>query len=215
MSFYFPEGSTIQVSSTFAASKTISALTNANPAAATSTSHGYSDNDEVLYEGGWEDFDESVFMVNQTDANTFELLGMNSSNTSFNAAGAGVGTAKKISDWITIPQVLTVNSQGGGARFTNVQLLSKRNAQAIPTGFEATTITLTLAHDPADANYQSLLALSRAGTKVAIKMAIGGGALLYGYGYISISEVPSLTVGQVNSVTAALSLLGVPVSYEA
>jgi hypothetical protein len=214
MSFYFPEGSAIYFSSTLASAKTISALTNANPAVATSTSHGYSDNDELLYEGGWEDYDESVFLADQSDANTFSLLGMNATNTTFYPAGSGTGTVKKISSWVQIPQVLTVNSQGGDARFTNVQLLSKRNAINVPTGFNATTITLGLAHDPADANYQTMLDVSRAGTKVAIKMTIGGGALLYGYGYLSVSEMPSLNVNQVNTVQAALSLLGRPVSYE-
>ena len=48
MAYYFPEGSKFYFSKTFAAAKTISAITNANPAVATSTSHGYVNGDEIL-----------------------------------------------------------------------------------------------------------------------------------------------------------------------
>jgi hypothetical protein len=211
--FYFPEGSIISVSQTFAAAKTITALTNANPAVATAASHGYSDNDEILLTSGWEDATDSVYRVDQSDANTFSILGLNTSDTDFFAAGAGTGEAMKISSWITVPQVLTINSQGGDARFTNVQLLSRRNAVNVPTGFNPTTITLSLAHDPDDANFQSLQVISRSLTPVAIKVAVGGGAVVYGYGYFTVSELPSMTVNQVNSVTAAMTLLGRSVSY--
>lgn len=213
MAMYFPEGSAIYFSSTFAASKTVSALTNANPAVATSTAHGYSDNDAVLYEGGWEDYDESVFLVNQTATDTFEFLGMNATNTTFFSPGAGVGTAKKISSWVQVPQVLTVQTQGGDARFTTVQELAKRNSTSIPTGFNATTMTLSLAHDPDDSSFITMLDVSRATTKVALKIVIGGGGSLYGYGYLTVNEMPSMTPNQVNTVTAALSFLGRPVSY--
>ena len=40
MSYYFPEGTKLYYSVTFAATKTITALSNASPAAATSTNHG-------------------------------------------------------------------------------------------------------------------------------------------------------------------------------
>ena len=50
-------------------------------------------------------------------------------------------------------------------------------------------------------------------TKVAFKMALGGGSVVYGYGYMATSEAPSLNVNQANSVTVALSLLGRSISY--
>jgi hypothetical protein len=215
MAFYFPEGSVISVSQTFAAAKTITALTNANPAVATATSHGYSDNDEILLSSGWEDATDSVFQVDQSDANTFSILGLNTTDTTFFSAGAGTGSAYKISSWVTVPQVLTISASGGDPRFTNIQLLSRRNAINVPTGFNATSITLTLAHDPDDSNFQTLQSISRSLTKVAIKIAVGGGAVVYGYGYFAVSEVPSMNVNQVNSVQASMTLLGRAVSYAA
>lgn len=213
MSYYFPEGSSQQFSQTFASAKTISAITNANPAVATATAHGYTTGDEILLTSGWEDATDSVYKITVIDANSFSITGLDASNTSFFPAGTGAGSAQKISGWTTIPQVLSVSSSGGDARFTDVQLLSKRNAVKVPTGFNATSITLSLAHDAAQANYITMVGISRNLSKCAFKQVISGGAINYGYGYMSVSEMPKLNVNQVNSVDCAITVIGRTMSY--
>ena len=172
-----------------------------------------SDGDVVLFDSGWEDATDSCYVVDQQSADTFLLTGLNSSNTTFYSSGSGIGSAYKVSAWVQIPQVLTIGTSGGDARFTNISPLSRRNSIAIPTGFNAASITLSLGHDPDDANYLTMLDVSRALTKVAFKMTLGGGGTTYGYGYLTVSEVPSLNVNQVNTVQAAFALLNKPVSY--
>ena len=213
MAYYFPEGSSQQFSSTFASAKTVSAVTNANPAVATSTAHSYATNDEILFTSGWEDATDTVYKIEVVDANSFKILGLDTSNTSFYPSGSGTGTAQKISGWTAIPQVLTISSSGGDARFTEVNLLAKRNGVKIPTGFNATSVTLTLAHDANNANYQTMIGISRTLSKVAFKQVISGGAVTYGYGYMSASEMPKLNNNQVNTVDAALAVLGRSISY--
>jgi Phage tail tube protein, TTP len=213
MAYSFAEGSVFQFSKTFAAAKTITAVTNASPAVATSSAHGYVDNDIVLVESGWEDLNESVVKVDQIDANSFSLLGVNATDTNFFPAGAGTGTAKLVSNWKAMPQVLSISSSGGDPRFTTVQPLAKRNATNIPTGFNAASITITMAYDPANAVYQEMLDISRGLQKVAFRMVLAGGVQALGYGYLSVSEVPQLNNNQVNQVTASFSLLARPVSY--
>lgn len=208
MAYYFPEGSKFYFSSTFAAALSVTAVTNANPAQATSAGHALVDQDEVLFTSGWEDATDSIYRVDQQTINTFDFLGLNATDTTWFPALAGVGTVKKVSAWTEIQQVLDISSSGGGARFTNIEPLAKRNAIAVPTGFDPTTITLTLGHDPALTNYLTLVNLSRTLTKVGIKMVIGGGLTTYGYGHIVVSTVPSLQRNQPNKVTAAFSLLG-------
>lgn len=214
MAYFFPEGSSQQFSSTFAAAKTITAVTNANPAVATSTAHGYVTGDEILLTSGWEDATDTVWKVEVVDANSFKILGLDSSNTNFYPSGGGVGTAQKISGWTSIPQVLTISASGGDARFTDVAPLAKRNAIRIPTGFNATSITLSLAHDAGNANYKTMLGISRNLSKVAFKQVISGGAVTYGYGYLNVSEMPQLNNNQVNTVQAAMTVLGRSISYE-
>lgn len=213
MALYFPEGSSQQFSQTFVAAKTISAMTNANPCVATATAHGYATGDEILLTTPWEDATDTVYKVEVVDANSFKILGLNTSNTNYYPSGSNTGTAQKISTWVAIPQVLTIAGSGGDARFTDVQLLAKRNAIKVPTGFNATTVTLSLAHDPTLSAYQTMLDISRSLSKVAFKQVISGGAVTYGYGYLSVSEMPKLNSNQVNAVDAAMALLGRAISY--
>ena len=58
-----------------------------------------------------------------------------------------------------------------------------------------------------------MVGISRNLSKVAIKQVISGGALVYGYGYMSVSETPKLNVNQVNAVDCALTILGRNISY--
>lgn len=213
--FNFPEGTRFYFcsSANFASAKSITALTNANPASATSASHGYVDNDEVLVLSGWEDATNQVLRVDQQDVNTFTLLGLDTTNTRFFPAGSGTGTAQKVGTWVQIPQVTNIQTSGGDPRFTDVQLLASRNVLKIPTGFNATTTVLTLAHDPADANWQTMIGISRGLTPVAFKMALGGGGTTYGYGYMAVNESPKMNVNKVNEVDATFAFLGRQFSY--
>lgn len=213
MGYFFPEGSSQQFSITFAAAKNITAITNAVNAVVTSAAHGYTTGDELLVTSGWEDATDSVFKCTVIDANSYSLDGLDSSNTNFYPVGNGTGTTQKISGWTSIPQVLTINGSGGDARFTDVNPLAKRNGIKIPTGFNATSVTMSLGHDASNANYKTMLGISRNLSKVAFKQVISGGAVTYGYGYMSVSEMPKLNNNQVNTVDAAMTILGRSISY--
>ena len=109
--------------------------------------------------------------------------------------------------------VMNINSTGGDARYTTINPIARRNAINVPTGFNPTSISLTLGHDASNATFQTMLGISRALTQVAFKMALSGGAVTYGYGYMIVSELPSLNVNQANQVTCALTLSGRAISY--
>lgn len=213
MAFYFAEGSKFYLSQTFATAKTITGISNANPGVATATAHGYADNDEILLSSGWEDATDSVYLADQLTADTFGIKGLNSSDTTWFASGAGAGSAQKISTWVEIPQVLNIAAQGGDARFTNVELLARRNSIAVPTGFNPTQLTLTLAHDPNLAGYQTMLDISRRLAKVAFKVVMAGGGTGYGYGHLTVSEMPAMQRNQVNSVQCGIAMLGRFITY--
>lgn len=213
MAFNFPEGSSQQFSQTFASAKTITAASNASPAVLTSVAHGYTTGDEVLFTSGWEDATNTVYKITVLTADTFSVTGLNTVNTNFYPVGAGVGTTQKVSGWTAIPQVISIDASGGGPRFTDVQLLSSRNAIKVPTGFEATTTTLSLAHDATLAGYITMLDISRSLTKVAFKQVLGSGAITYGYGYLATSEFPKLNANNVNTVDSVMALLGRAISY--
>ena len=215
MAYSLPEGSSQQFSNTLAAAKTITAITNANPAVATCTAHGYTTGDEIMLSSGWEDANDSVYKIESVDSNSFKILGLDSTNTSFFPAGSGGGSAQKLSAWTAIPQVLTISASGGDARFTDVTPLAKRNGIRIPTGFNATSVTLSLGFDATTPAYKTMVGISRSLSKVAFKQVLSGGSVQYGWGYLTVSEFPKLNNNQVNTVDAALTFLGRTMSYDA
>ena len=215
MAYSLPEGSSQQFSNTLASAKTVTAITNANPAVATCTGHGYTTGDEIMLSSGWEGATDSVYKIESVDSNSFKILGLDTTDTSFFPTGSGGGSAQKLSAWTAIPQVLTINANGGDARFTDVNPLAKRNGIRIPTGFNATTVTLSLGFDATTPAYKTMVGLSRSLAKVAFKQVLSGGSVQYGWGYLTVSEFPKLNNNQVNTVDAALTFLGRTMSYDA
>jgi len=80
--------------------KTITGVTQANPAVVTSTAHGYANGDKVLIGGvvGMTELNNRWFTVAGATANTFQLSGVNS--TGYNAY-ASAGTARKIVELVS------------------------------------------------------------------------------------------------------------------
>ncbi len=213
--YYFPEGSKFYYSTTFAAAKVVSALSNADPAVASATAHGYSDDAEVLIKSGWDDINESVFKVDQLTADTFSLMDQDTTDVNWYPAGTGTGTAQLVSSWTEIPQILTLDNSGGDVKYGTVSPLSKRNAINVPIGLNPETLTLTIGHDPANATYKAMLKIGRARTLCAFKQVIPGGGVTYGYGYMITSERAKQSAGNANSVPVGISIQGRSISYGA
>jgi len=199
MAYFFPEGSILQFSTTLASAVTVSAATNANPCAiTTSGSHGYSTNDELLFNTGWSDINEAIFKFTNATATTGSLQELDTSNTSFFPAGSGTGGLQKISGWATVPQLLDLSTTGGDPRFTPIELLANRNSIQVATGFNASALNFTVADDPTNATIKEMLRISRTLSKCAIKVLVSGSAPMYGYGYMTLSELPQMARNQVN-----------------
>lgn len=213
MAYYFPEGSRFYFSQDFAAAVTVTGATNADPTVLTAAGHGLVDNDEFLFVSGWEDATDMVYKADQLTTGTLSPLGLDTTDTDWFPAGSGVGTIRKVNSWSEIPQVLTIATSEASPRFTTISPIAKRNDINIPTGFNAASMTLTLGHDPANVNFQAMQAIGRRLSPVAMKIVLGGGGTMYGYGYLSVSEIPTLNKGQVNQVSAALTMLGRPMAY--
>lgn len=213
MSYSFPEGAKFLFSNTFAAAKVVSSMSNADPAEAGAVANGYANGDEILLSSGWEDAGDSVYRAAAVGADVFSLQDLDTSDVNWYAPGGGVGTAQKISNWKEIPQVLTIATAGGDPRFTTISPLARRNSFNVPTGFNATSVTLTMGYDAANAIYKEMKGISRTLEKVAFKLLLAGGATSYGYGYLAASEIPGLNNGQPNSVTASFSFIGRATSY--
>lgn len=212
MSYKNSVGAAFYLSQTFAGAKSVTIATNANPSVMTSVAHGYVDNDELLYLGGWELANNSVFKADQLTVDTLSLLGLNSSNTNNYAVGGGLGTLQKISTWIEIPQVLNFDPSGGNSKFMTFRPVKSQRDYTLPDGFDAVQITLEIGHDPSLTNWQTLLDIGRSQTLVAYKCVIGTN-VTYAYGYFQMNEQWKKGQSGVNVVSASFSAQGQTVSY--
>lgn len=216
MAYHFPAGTKAYYSTTFASPKTVTGVTNADPAVATATSHGYTDGDPVLFESGWQDASDTIFEVDSQTADTFDIDGLNSTDTNVYAAGTGTGTTKEVSSWVEFPQVLSISTNGGGIKYGTVDPIGSRQATKQPVGFEAIGVDMKLGYDPANATIAALQALTRSFSKAAFKLVLPGGGRVYGYGNVACSEFPEIGSKETPlQISASIGFDGRAISYGA
>ena len=143
-----PNGSTISIQSGLGSALTVSAVTNANPAVCTSTAHGLSDGDLVVFTSGWSKLTNRIFRVASSDTNSFALEGIDTTDTDRYPAGAGIGSVKEITGWTQIQQVLNTATEGGEQQYATFQVLEDDFEQRIPTNKSASGFNVTIAPAP-------------------------------------------------------------------
>lgn len=214
MSVSLPNGATVEIASGTGSALIVSAITNADPAAATSTAHGLTEGDYAIVTSGWSRLTDRVIRVGVVaDANTFELEDIDTTSTSVYPAGAGTGSVKEITGWTQLQQILTSTSNGGEQQFLDYQFLESDAAKRIPTFKSPAGLSFTVADDPTLAGYILAKAANDDRLPRAVRVNLPNGAKLLYYAYISLAPSPSLSVNEVMAVQVTLSLLGEPVRY--
>lgn len=125
---------------TYDVPKTVTGITQANPAVVTSAGHGFSNGDKVRFRdiNGMSELNQGPFTIQNVAANTFELVGIDS--TAYNAYISG-GTVRKYVTTIsglTWLEGETVSILGDGA----VQPDKIVSSGAITLSFQATTVQI-------------------------------------------------------------------------
>lgn len=215
MSLRLPDGATIFLATAYGAAKTVSAITNANPAVATSTSHGLANGAIIEVTSGWNLLNNTIQRVAGSVASAFNFDGVDSSLTSQYPSGSGAGSVREITTFQQIQQVVGLTTSGGDQQYATVNLLENNFETNLPTYTSAQTLELEIADDPTLPGYIALRAASKARTQRAIKFQLADGSFLLYNGIISLNETPNTTKGQVMTVKATISLQGLPVRYSA
>ena len=213
MALTLSNGTTVSISNGVDAAKTITATTNANPGVSTSTAHGFNDGDYVVVNSGWVRLSERVVRVDNAATDTFELEGIDTSNTSIYPAGGGAGSAKKVVGWTQLTQILSSSSTGGEQQFWEGQFLEGDRQIRIPTTKSAAGISFTIADDPTLPGYVLAKQANDDRLPRAVMLTLANGAKLLYNAYISLSTIPSLNVNEPMQVEVTLSLLADPSRY--
>ena len=104
--------------------------------------------DVVQVSSGWLTLDNMVLRVKSVTSNKIVLEAFDTTDTKKFPAGTGAGTLRKIDSWITMPQVMTLSTEGGDQQTISVQFLEDDKARTIPTFKNAVVQVYTFAHDP-------------------------------------------------------------------
>lgn len=216
MSSIFINGTRYSMSTALAAAVPITAITNAKPAVASAATPP-SDKSVLVLKSAWTNLNETVARSANADADSFEIAGVDTTNTVLYPAGSGAGNFQAVTSWVDLDQVRDVVMAGGDQQFFNYQYvedLTSRQRQK-PTFKNAMTMTVSLDYDPDKPWYAALTEADRMREPVVVRGVLPNGSTLFYYAYPSFNKVP---VGQVNENlqnTAVFSLIADPIRYEA
>jgi hypothetical protein len=214
MAVSLPNGSLVAIGSAYGAAKTISALTNASPAVATSTAHGFTEGDIVVLTSGWSRLNGKTVRVGTVPtADTFQLEDIDTSSTTLYPAGSGVGTAKEVTTFTQLSQILSSATNGGEQQFLEYQFLEADAQTRIPTFKSAAGLTFSIADDPTLAGYIAAAAANDDREARALRVSLANGSFIYYNAFVSLNKTPSLTVNELMAVEVTLSFLNEPVRY--
>lgn len=213
MSVSLPNGAVVAIASGYGSAKTVSALTNANPASATSTAHGLTAGTYIEVTSGWSRLTDKILRVTNPLTNAFDLEGYDTSLTSIYPAGTGTGSVRAITGWTQLSQILDSSSNGGEQQFLEYQFLESDAQKRIPTFKNAAGLTFSIADDPTLAGY--ILASTANDDRLprAVRITLPSGAIILYNAYISLNKTPSLAVNQLMACEVTLSLKAEVVRY--
>lgn len=197
------------------AAKSVSAISNANPAVASSAAHGFANGDIVLLNTGWQKLNDRLVRVASQAAGTFEVAGQDTTNTTLYPAGTSSGSARKVSVWTQITQVLECSTSGGEMQFATYSFLENDFESQVPTQHSAQSLTMSIADDPTLAGYAALKKAAAERQAIPLRAQMPNGSVIYYYGYISFNETPTMTKNNVMACQATFSLMSLPIRYAA
>jgi len=213
MAAKLPDGAIVSLATTYGTVLTVSGITNANPAVATSTAHGFINGDIVTLVSGWSNLNNRVVRVSGVTVNTFNLEGIDTVSLTLYPAGSGAGTAQKINAFTQIGQILDFSTSGGEQQFSTFSFLEQSFETQIPTITSAQSVTISIADDPVLLGYIALKVANDARAIRALRLTLPDNSLILYQGFVSFNESPILTKGSVMSVSATFSLQSRPVRY--
>lgn len=200
----------VAMQSALGAATTISAITQANPGVATSTSHGYSDTNYLLLDVvGMSQIDERIFRVDNSDANTYELEGEDTTN--YDAFTSG--TAKLVTFGTSIGTIRTLTASGGDPNFIDVTTIHDNVQKQIPGLASAISYSLENIWDVSDTALLAMKTASDESTQRAFKFTFSDGQIMVFNGYISAPLLPTGSAQDLVTSPATITLFGTPTYY--
>ncbi|MDH1824610.1 phage tail tube protein [Delftia tsuruhatensis] len=211
-----PNGTITSVATVLATAKTISAITNAAEAVASSTAHGYSVGDVLLIYSGWGRLNFRAARVKTVTTDSFTLEGIDTSNTELFTPGSGAGSARKVTTMVDLDRTMNHSSSGGDAKTVNVKFIESDVEIVLNDGFNAVQRTFDMDADmigtPA---YTALKMLSDTNADTVVRRRAKTGAVSLIPAKVSFNEEETLTEGQAVTVKGTFNAQNISTRYAA
>lgn len=202
----------VAVQSALAAPKTITEITKASPAVATSTAHGFIAGDIVLLKvsGGMRELNYRVVEVLAAPTvDTFSLRGIDSTGFSDFVAG----TAEAVTLGAECSTLQDFSPSGGEAAGIAVETIHTDDTYEIPGRRSPLVIASTSLWEPTDAALLALNGFDTSKTPGAVEVTFATGNRLLFAAYASASLAPGGAAGGLVTTPVSLRLRGMITNY--
>jgi hypothetical protein len=178
----------VAMQSALGSAKTITGITKANPAVATSTSHGLANGDIVVLtaQGMWQLDTRTVRVANVT-TNTFELEGVDS--TSYDTFSSG--SCQSVTFGTTFSTIGDMSVSGGDFEMIDITTIHDNTKKTIPGVSSAIEVSGNMNWDPSDAGQIALKSASDSRVLRAFRVVFSDGSRWLFTGYPGYSGSPT------------------------
>lgn len=208
MAYRLPNGSTFDFAATYDTAVVVTGISNANPAVVTAPAHGYADGDVIVLTSGWTKLTSRTYEVSDVTTNSFSLAGIDTTNTSRYPVGAGAGSSVKVATWVQIPQITGVTFSGGEQQFYTFNFLEDDEERQLPTSKSPSSMTLTVADDPAQPFVPVVEEADLTKEPQAQRLNLPNGDKIFYNSIATITSTPTLTFNELMTRDITLSLQG-------
>lgn len=206
-------GVTIEIAATYGTADTVTAVTQASPGVATSTSHGNANNVVGYWSGvtGMAQLEGQATRVKNTATNNFDLQGLNTTNY---AAFTG-GSFVPVSTWATLSEATSYSIGGGAAEKLNVTRLIDITTQQEQGLLPVANVTVNIiSQETPSAAMQLLETAVQTQSAVVVRITFPSGAVRIFRGEPSLPG-EDVQQGQVGTGTLDFAVKGFVLSLAA
>lgn len=214
-SVYIPNGSIVEIASSYGDATSMIAVSNADPAVATlESSHAIANGDFMEVTSGWGKLNGRILRAANLSTDDIDLEGFNSVNTTNFSAGAGIGSIREILAWTQLSQILEFTGEGGEQQFFNYQFLEEQDERRTPTNRSAAGVNIVVADDDSLAGYILCQEADEDRVARAVRITKPNGGLILFNAIITLAPMPQLEINNLGRARITFSLENpVPTKY--
>jgi hypothetical protein len=187
-------GTVVAYASTYGASVTMSAITNASEAVATlAGGHGVIVGDYLEVTSGWDRLNGRIVRAKTVSTNDITFESVNTVSTTNFPAGTGTGSIRRITAWTNLSQLTpNIGTSGGDQNFADITTLVDTIRKQIPTQRNPITVDLPGFYDASLSWFAGVSSVSESATATGFRMSFPNGNKLVGNSYWSLNPVPGI-----------------------